>query len=80
MLKIASIATLLLVLSGCNYLAGENGPFRDRGSDYTEAEILPAMVVPQGLDSYTLDQLYVVPELLVTESSVFVEIPNPKPN
>lgn len=79
MLKIASIATLLLALSGCNYLAGETGPFRDRGGDYTDAQILPAMVVPQELDSYTLDQLYVVPENLITESIVFEAIPKPKP-
>ena len=40
--------------TGCNYLAGEDGPFRDRADDYMEAAVLPLMAIPDDLDSYTL--------------------------
>ena len=43
------------------YLAGEDGPFRDRADDYMEAAVLPLMAIPDDLDSYTLDELYVIP-------------------
>lgn len=68
-----------LPLSACNYLTGENGMFRDRGNSYTDAQVLPHMVIPGDLDSYTIDQLYVVPENMATTSVVFEEIPLPKP-
>lgn len=73
------IAFSVLFFTSCNYLAGENGMFRDRGSDYRDAQVLPPMTVPPGLDSYTLDQLYVVPEELPSNPVVFDRVPLPKP-
>lgn len=70
---------LIPLLTGCNYLAGENGPFRDRGDDYMEAPVLPTMSVPEDLDSYTLDELYVIPELISASAQPFEDIPLPKP-
>lgn len=67
------------LLGACNYLAGENGPFRDRADDYMEAPVLPRMDIPEELDSYTLDQLYVIPEQLSASAQPLEEIPLPKP-
>lgn len=75
-LLIVIFATLL---TGCNYLAGEDGPFRDRADDYMEAPVLPLMAIPDDLDSYTLDELYVIPAQFSADARPFDEIPKPKP-
>ncbi len=79
MFKSLLIFSLVTLLAGCNYLAGENGPFRDRADDYMEAPVLPLMQIPEELDSYTLDELYVIPEQFVASAQPFTEIPLPKP-
>ncbi len=79
MSKSLLLPSLLILLTGCNYLAGENGPFRDRADDYMEAPVLARMAVPDELDSYTLDQLYVIPEQFAAAAEPFDEIPLPKP-
>src|SRR5690554_7807509 len=38
-------------LSGCGYLFGEDGYFRDRGSDYQTATIEPRRTVPPQLQA-----------------------------
>jgi len=67
-------------LSGCSFLVGDDGLFRDRQADYLEAPIEPQMRVPETLDSYTLDQLYVVPEQVIPSEEDFARnVPRPKP-
>ncbi|MEQ8954772.1 MAG: outer membrane protein assembly factor BamC, partial [Gammaproteobacteria bacterium] len=74
------LASILVLLPGCNFLAGDEGVFRDRGGDYTEAVDLPPMQIPVELDSYTIDPLYVIPNRLLVDTDVFAEeIPKPKP-
>tara|TARA_B110000444_G_C18776544_1_gene565233 strand:- start:174 stop:1196 length:1023 start_codon:yes stop_codon:yes gene_type:complete len=68
-----------MVLTGCKYLGGESGPFRDRADDYMEAPILPSMAIPDELDSYTLDDLYVIPAQISSTAQPFTEIPLPRP-
>ena len=58
---------------------GDEGMFRDRGGAYLEAQAVSQMEIPETLDSYTLDQLYVIPEQIVTIAAPFEEIPMPKP-
>ncbi len=71
---------LMTVLTACNYLTGENGLFRERGGDYQNAQVVPPMRIPFELDSYTIDELYVIPEQLVADGDVFEDdIPLPKP-
>lgn len=48
-------------LSGCGWLWGDKGYFRDRGSDYLTARSLPDMQVPEGMQSKPLDHLLPVP-------------------
>lgn len=55
---------LLLVgvsLSGCGYLFGEDGYFRDRGSDYRNSVVEPRMTVPAELNSKPIGDLLPVP-------------------
>ena len=73
------IIGLFLPLGACGYLTGETGIFRNRIESYTDAQMLPAMTIPARLDSYTIDQLYVIPERLFATSEVFDRIPLPKP-
>ncbi|MCB1672267.1 MAG: outer membrane protein assembly factor BamC [Gammaproteobacteria bacterium] len=82
----ATLAKTLLILIlatiqiSCSYLSGDDGVFRDRKSDYLTAPTVPDMRVPDDLDSYTLDQLYVVPEQVVPNADNFGgDIPRPKP-
>ena len=73
------ILLFAMTLTGCNYLAGEDGPFRDRADDYMEAAVLPLMAIPGDLDSYTLDELYVIPAQLSISALPFDGVPLPKP-
>ena len=79
--KLAILLVLApVLLSGCRYLTGDEGFFRDRQSDYLESPVMPQMRIPDELDSYTLDQLYVVPERAITSIEDYSEdIPRPKP-
>lgn len=64
-MKIKIIATMTissLMLSGCG-MFGEDGTFRNRGKDYLAAEEMPPLVVPEGLDSAGLGQLYPIPPI-----------------
>lgn len=78
-LRLLLSVLLGLGLAGCNYLGGESGIFRDRYGDYTDAQVIPDMRIPPELDSYTLDQLYVIPERVAADAEPFAEIPLPKP-
>ena len=62
-------------------LTGEDGLIRDRVGDYRDAPILPEMDVPVDLDSYTIDQLYVIPQAIVAaaDAEPFDGVPMPKP-
>ena len=49
MKRLAGLSTLALIISGtsgCGWLWGEDGYFRDRGSDYLQAQQVPPMQVP----------------------------------
>ena len=76
--KIALLLVSMLPISGCRYITGDTGILRDRSSSYTDALILPPMQIPNELDSYTIDQLYVIPELVADGRSAFEDIPLPK--
>ena len=52
---------VLASLSGCGYLMGDNGYFRDRAGDYQQAEVKPRMTVPADLESKPMGDLLPVP-------------------
>ncbi|HAR89840.1 MAG TPA: hypothetical protein DCR45_02560, partial [Gammaproteobacteria bacterium] len=84
------LAVLVLSLGACRFIGGEDGMlsgigisgeeglFSDDGG-YQTAEIIPDMRIPPELDSYTIDQLYVIPEPFSPNAAAFEEIPLPKP-
>lgn len=73
------IGTVLFsTLTGCSYLTGDDGYFRDRQGDYLVAPTAPVMQIPDTLDSYTLDALYVIPEALPEERPYFLRAPGPR--
>ncbi|MCB1665969.1 MAG: outer membrane protein assembly factor BamC [Pseudomonadales bacterium] len=65
------------ILSGCSYLTGDDGYFRDRQGDYLVAPDIAPMDIPPDLDSYTLDTAYVIPDPLQDERPFFLEAPAP---
>ena len=79
MIRKLTFLLLLFSLGACRFLTGENGYFRDRQGDYLSAPIEPDMRIPESLDSYTLDPLYVVPEQFALASGEFAkDVPRPK--
>ncbi len=72
-------SALLLILTGCSYLTGDDGYFRDRQGDYLVAPDIAPMEIPTELDSFTLDALYVIPDPLPEERPFFLTAPSPRP-
>jgi len=66
------------VLAGCSYLTGDDGAFRDRQGDYLASPVIPPMSIPDTLDSFTLDALYVVPEEVPADKPFFIAAPAPR--
>lgn len=72
---------LVLSVSGCSWLGigGDDGWLRDRQGAYLEASVAPRMDIPSDLDSYTIDDLYLIPEEPPGQAEYFVTPPPPKP-
>ena len=80
MLKLASVFSLLLACSGCGYLFGDKGMFRDKSEDYKKAPEVPVLHVPEGMDNAALGEIYPIPpvddKLLLAGK---FEVPRPAP-
>ena len=72
---------VLASLSGCGYLMGDNGYFRDRGSDYQQAQVEPRMTVPADLQTRSIGDLLPVPGQAVAAATGEdgFETPRPRP-
>lgn len=72
---------VLASLSGCGYLMGDNGFFRDRGSDYQQAEVAPRMTIPADLQTRSIGDLLPVPGQVAAAPSGEdgFETPRPRP-
>ncbi len=64
----ALVLASLTSLSGCSWLWGDKGYFRDRGNDYMDARYLPPIHIPEGLESKPLDSLLPVPNHIADAS------------
>ena len=62
-LRAALLFIVPITLSGCSYLFGEEGQFRERSMDYQEAQSLPPLSVPEGMESRPRQQRYPIPEV-----------------
>jgi outer membrane protein assembly factor BamC len=75
----------LLMMAGsmtaCSWLGigGEDGWLRDREGEYLEALITPPMQIPSELDTFTIDELYHIPELTPGDRAIYITPPAPKP-
>jgi outer membrane protein assembly factor BamC len=84
MKRLAGLSALAVVISstsGCGWLWGDQGYFRDRGNDYLEATQAPAMQVPPDLAlSKRLDPLLPIPRNVAddTDKSDY-DVPRPLP-
>ena len=78
---IKKILAIIIIgsISGCSFITGDNGILRDRRQTYKDAEISPVMEIPSSLDSYTIDQLYVIPSKFLVDAVPFEDVPMPEP-
>jgi len=67
------------VVPGMDRVVGEEGLFRDRQGEYLQAETIPRTEIPEGLDSYIIDDLLVIPEIGNQEAEPFFDAPRPRP-
>lgn len=76
-----ALLALATSVSACSWLGvgGEDGWLRDREGEYLRAEITEPMQIPSDLDSYTIDELYYIPEEAPGDRAVYVVPPAPKP-
>lgn len=58
---LSALAAILSSASGCGWLWGEHGYFRDRGSDYLEARQTAPMRLPADVEVKRIDPLLPVP-------------------
>ena len=74
------MSALLLSVTGCGYIFGDQGVFRDRSEDYKKAPQTPPVTMPAGMDSAPLRDIYVIP--LVDDKYLAqgeFEVPRPAP-
>jgi len=66
---------VILSLTGCGWLG-----IRDRSNDYLLAEETAVTVVPDGMDSTALGEIYPIPQIPVTSVELIeFEVPRPQP-
>lgn len=75
-----SLCAALLASSGCSYLFGDDGMFRDKSEDYKMARETPRIRVPEGREAGQLEEIYPIPP--INEELVMAgefEVPRPSP-
>jgi outer membrane protein assembly factor BamC len=76
----ASLAVALITLSGCGYLFGDKGVFRDASEDYKRSPETPVIKVPEGKSADFSQEIYAIPP--VQDELVLAgefEVPRPTP-
>lgn len=56
------LASLVLALSACSHIYGENGVITSRDTTYLKARTTPPLRIPPGLSSSTIHEDYPIPE------------------
>jgi outer membrane protein assembly factor BamC len=78
--KMALPVLVLALCSGCGYLFGDDGVFRDKSQDYKKAREVPVLKVPDARDSASLGEMYPIPP--ITDNLLLAgefEVPRPSP-
>ncbi|WP_166359902.1 outer membrane protein assembly factor BamC [Pseudomonas akapageensis] len=83
MKRMAGLSALALIISstsGCGWLWGEDGYFRDRGSDYLQANQTAPMQMPPDVSAKRLDPLLPIPRNVADDTfKGEYEVPRPLP-
>ena len=78
-----SFLSVLSLLSGCGFLFGDNGVFRNHSNDYLKTGSIKAIELPEGMTSTNLVPIYSIPNVDVVDefgdafSIVEYDIPMP---
>ncbi len=59
----ALLIPLFLLLSGCGFLFGDDGMFRDSSADYENAQELEPIKLPPGRQSERINEIYAIPPI-----------------
>ena len=82
MKRLAGLSTLALIISGtsgCGWLWGDDGYFRDRGSDYLQAQQVPPMQVPGDVELRPNEPLLPIPQQVAdSRATGEYEVPRPQ--
>ena len=74
------IGLISLTLTGCGFLFGKEGYFRDRGDDYLKVETIPPIQIPPSIGNTTLEQLFVIPKIDDDKTVLPSEFTVPRPD
>lgn len=79
-MRLTLAAVLLLLCSGCGYLFGDHGVFRDKSEDYKKSQEVPVLKVPRAENSSPMTEIYPIPPIsnYVLLAGKF-EVPRPAP-
>ncbi len=78
--RVSSLALALITLTGCGYLFGDKGVFRDGSEDYKRSPETPIIKVPEGKSADFSQEIYAIPP--VQDELVLAgefEVPRPTP-
>lgn len=79
----SALTGLCLSLSGCGMFFGDDGVFRNRENDYQKAQTVPPLVLPPGVKTEAIGELYPIPHLkpsdMVIEGKPNFQTPRPLP-
>ena len=78
-LAFATQGALILTLSGCGWLSGDNGLIRDSREDYRQAQVSEPLDLPAEADKQAIRELYYIPgagQTLVFQGDKF-KVPRP---
>jgi len=78
-LALATQGALILTLSGCGWLTGEDGWIKDSREEYREAPVAEPLQLPAGADKQAIRELYYIPgagQTLVFNGDEF-KVPRP---
>lgn len=78
-LRMLSLITLVMLSAGCQTLFGKQGYFRDRGDDYVQAKSIEPVRLPQGVQSQSIGQLFVIPPIADPDAPLSEVFAVPRP-
>jgi len=73
------LTAVLLPVSGCSWLVGEDGLIRDRKSDYLKAAVVPPLTIPEGMQAPGIEDLFVIPQSSNAARPREFDVPRPSP-